>query len=291
MEIDASTPSGATAPVRMQCMEVWGGTEFAERQVELTGLDACVYSRPHGDARGGGDVYYLSSCASGRISRVLIADVAGHGEGAWQLGRSLRDLMRKNINYISQARLVRSINEQYNRLSKGSRFATALVGTYFAPRQSFVLSTAGHPLPLVYRAANRDWSELPLLAARDRAPAGLSDAPLGIFDQTNYGQFKLKLAPGDLVLCFSDGLAELPASAGGIVGTQGLLQTLRELDVSRPEGLIRNLLERVAGAVAAAHLRDDITIVLLRPNGKGVPLLNTLRAPFRIIRGLLSAQS
>ena len=63
----------------MQCMEVWGGSQVTSSGVELAGLDVWVYSKPFGEAQRGGDVYYVSSCASGRISRLLLADVSGHG--------------------------------------------------------------------------------------------------------------------------------------------------------------------------------------------------------------------
>ena len=56
-------------------MEVWGGSQLTARGVELGGLDAWVYSKPFGHAKRGGDVYYASSCATGRISRLLLADV------------------------------------------------------------------------------------------------------------------------------------------------------------------------------------------------------------------------
>ena len=61
----------------------------------MPGLSVWVYSRPHGSSLGGGDVYYLSLCASGRISRVLLADVSGHGELVSGLGVGLRDVMGK----------------------------------------------------------------------------------------------------------------------------------------------------------------------------------------------------
>ena len=63
----------------MQCMEVWGGSQLTSAGVEMGGLDVWVYSKPFGEAQRGGDVYYASSCATGRISRLLLADVSGHG--------------------------------------------------------------------------------------------------------------------------------------------------------------------------------------------------------------------
>ena len=53
----------------MQCMEVWGGSRLTAQGVEFGGLEAWVYSKPFGEAHSGGDVYYASSCATGRISR------------------------------------------------------------------------------------------------------------------------------------------------------------------------------------------------------------------------------
>src|SRR5580692_2641034 len=79
----------------MQCMEVWGGSQITTRSVEFGGLDAWVYSKPHGQAQRGGDVYYASSCGTGRITRLLLADVSGHGSGVAATAAALR--ARSNI--------------------------------------------------------------------------------------------------------------------------------------------------------------------------------------------------
>ena len=60
----------------LQCMEVWGGNHSADGAVTMSGLDAWIYSEPYRGDAGGGDVYYVSSCATGRITRMLVADVA-----------------------------------------------------------------------------------------------------------------------------------------------------------------------------------------------------------------------
>ena len=80
---------------RMQCMEVWGGNVRVERHFQTPGLDVWISCQPEGQADAGGDVYYLSSCASGRITRILLADVSGHGELVASTAAGLRDLMRK----------------------------------------------------------------------------------------------------------------------------------------------------------------------------------------------------
>ena len=60
-------------------MEIWGGNRAIETSFEAPGLDIYVHSQPFQNSEAGGDIYYLTSCASGRLSRFLLADVSGHG--------------------------------------------------------------------------------------------------------------------------------------------------------------------------------------------------------------------
>src|SRR5258708_374243 len=102
----------------MECMEVWGGSQLTAQGVVFGGLDAWVYSKPHGQAQRGGDVYYASSCVSGRISRLLLADVSGHGTPVAAIAADLRTLMRRFVNRWDQAEFVRLLNQQFSTLSK-----------------------------------------------------------------------------------------------------------------------------------------------------------------------------
>src|SRR5580692_2675422 len=95
----------ASPTQHMQCMEVWGGSQIASSGVELAGLDVWIYSKPFGQAQRGGDVYYVSSCASGRISRLLLADVSGHGKSVASTAADLRTLMRRFVNRLTTKNL------------------------------------------------------------------------------------------------------------------------------------------------------------------------------------------
>src|SRR5262250_496 len=153
----------------MQCMEVCGGSQLTTRGIVFGGLDAWVYSKPHAQAQRGGDVYYASSCAAGRISRLLLADVSGHGTSVAAIAADLRTLMRRFVNRWDQAEFVRLLNQQFSALSKTGTFATAIVSTFFAPSRRLTLCNAGHPRPILYRARSKEWSLL-----GDRDPSGLS---------------------------------------------------------------------------------------------------------------------
>lgn len=265
------------APEHMTCMEVWGGNQAADNGVVMSGLDAWVYCRPHEGAVGGGDVYYVSSCATGRITRLLLADVSGHGQVVSQTAGALRKLMHRYVNYIDQSAFVRSMNRQFAELSGAGTFATAIVSTFFAPTRELTLCIAGHPPPLLYRADRKLWS---LVGDGDaRTPGNL---PLGIEDVSDWEQFSTQLRVGDLVLCYTDSLTESRDARGELLGTSGLLRIISTIDFTDPQRVIPNLIDAITSVGSLGD--DDVTALLFRPNGLAPyrPMKDRVLAPFRV---------
>lgn len=265
----------------MQCMEVWGGNQPVNCGVVMAGLDAWVYSRPYGDAAAGGDVHYVSSCATGRITRLLLADVSGHGDPVARTAVNLRNLMRKFVNFIGQTRFVRRMNEQFTNLDDAGLFATAVVTTYFAPTSELAVCNAGHPPPLLYCASSQSWTALEAKSdastesARPPRPADISNTPLGILDRVRYEQFATRLAIDDLVLCYTDALNECRDADGQLIGTRGLLEVVRSIDVSNPTEFVPALLAALQAMNPSNLKEDDVTALLFRVNGNAPKL--TLR--------------
>src|SRR5262245_26580361 len=139
----ANAASSAGPQLTMQCMEVWGGNQAVDNGVIMPGLDAWVFRQPFEGDDAGGDIHYVSSCATGRVTRILVADVSGHGQQVAKVAGSLRTLMRRYVNYIDQSRLVRGLNTEFSGLAGVGSFATAVVATYFSPTEQLVISNAG----------------------------------------------------------------------------------------------------------------------------------------------------
>src|SRR6202021_4002159 len=95
------------------------------------GTDVWVFSNPDGEAQRRGHVSYVSSCATGRISRVLLADVSGHGTAVASTAADLRTLMRRFVNRLDHKEFVRLLNDQFTEMSGHGTFATAVVTTFF----------------------------------------------------------------------------------------------------------------------------------------------------------------
>jgi sigma-B regulation protein RsbU (phosphoserine phosphatase) len=260
---------GAQPAQHMQCMEVWGGSQLTARGVELGGLDTWVYSKPYGQSEYGGDVYYASSCATGRISRLLLADVSGHGHSVAATAAELRTLMRRFVNRLDQNEFVRLLNQQFAALSQNGSFATAIVTTFFAPTRRLTVCNAGHPRPLLYRSEQRQWDllghvEPPAPSVRS-AP---SNIPLGIFDGSKYEQFDVQLEVGDCLVSYTDALIESRDADGEMLGEAGLLGLTRLLPDVAPEKLIDTLLSEIARRYRDNLSEDDVTVMVMRANGR-----------------------
>ncbi len=243
------------------CSEVWGGNRVAQMALNLPGITGWIAARPHAGSVAGGDLHYISSCGTGRITRVLLADVAGHGDAVAPLAERLRRLMQRYMNHIDPRKLAEALNQDLSRIGESGQFVTAVVMTYFAPSGRLTVCNAGHPKPAIYRAAARRWS---LLDQPDtRGEVQVSNLPLGVLEESGYVGRELVLDPGDRVLLYSDCLIESRRPDGVQLQHEGLLDVLNGLEAGDRE---ESMLEALLAAIdARGHaLDDDMTAVVLR---------------------------
>ena len=257
----------------LRCMEIWGGSGVMETEVSTPGLDAWVYSRPHEGSASGGDVHYVSLCGGGIVTKIILADVSGHGAAVSDAALRLRELMRRNINRKDQTRLVRELNRQFAALEEAGHFATAVVATYLATTDRLAFCNAGHPHPLWYRAAEGRWD---LLTGSGAEPgSGLANLPLGIDESSGYEQFAITLGADDLLLLYTDALTEASDASGTPLGEGGLLALARGLDPSPPSRFGPALLRAVGHYRGDLPADDDVTLMTLHHNA-GPPAPPTL---------------
>ena len=264
----------------MQCMEVWGGNQLVDSGVIMPGLDAWVYSQPCKDQPAGGDVHFVSTCCGGKVVRMAVADISGHGAGVAETGAKLRLLMRRHINHPSQIEVVRSLNREFTAASTGGVFASAVVMTFDSSKNRLVVSNAGHPLPLWYQAKRRRWT---LLQAE--ADADAKGIPWGIEEESAHEAFQLPLTVGDVILCYTDSLIEAKGGNGELLGIDGLLRIVRQMGTVNASKLIPTLLTAISDYDPAYATRDDVTCLAFRPNGlrPTIPVRDLLMAPIRMM--------
>src|SRR5580658_7046643 len=170
---------------RLACLEIRGGNRSAVYRADLPGLSAWVSCQPLQPATRGGDLYYLSVCSQGAISRVTIADVAGHGESVSATAEHLRNALRDHADDWDQSALIRRLNDGFLKGRAGGKYATAFLLSHYSETGETLFTNAGHLPPLWRRAKLNQWTLL-----QDTTPYSkeIADLPLGIIPGTAYRQ-------------------------------------------------------------------------------------------------------
>jgi len=261
--------------VELICSEVWGGNRSVNTSVKLPGMTGWAYSSPCDGSRGG-DVHYLSTCGAGLISRIVLADVVGHGQQVAQMSGWIHGLLRRYINDPNPERMLSSLNQQI--CDAGFRaLTTAAFLTYYAPTGVVRFGYAGHPPALLRRGPEGDWMRLEVgqrlqPRRRDPDPEVFFNMPLGVDPDTCFEVGQARLEAGDRLVVFSDGVLETPSPEGGAFaegGLQELLDRHQGLPAQEAGPALLDGLHRFAGRDELAH--DDISLILLdageRPSG------------------------
>ena len=160
----------AAEPPRFVCAEVWGGNRPIDVPLRLPGIQGRVYSRPCAGGRGG-DIHYVSICSSGLLSRLCIADVAGHGEAVARVSDEIHALLRRYMNNHDERRVLADLNR---RLAEGALAAdeaeavcglagmtTAAALSYLPMTRRLTISYAGHPPGWFFEGRVGQWVRVP----------------------------------------------------------------------------------------------------------------------------------
>ena len=116
------------------------------------------------------------------------------------------------------------------------------------------LVSAGHPPALVRRAAG------------DVEPVAASGTILGAVEEPRLEESSVDLAPGDLLLLYTDGLIEARGPEG-MLGEQAVAERLSA--TAGPEDAVRSLESLAVEAQAGDPLHNDIALLALRVRAAG----------------------
>ena len=251
-------------PYQLGCREVWGGNRAIEAVVELPGLSGWLHLLPfQGDH--GGDVYYLSACDHGLVSRIALADVSGHGDAVSSVAEMLYWLMQKYINNLDQSDFVRELSDCFGKGSSAETYASAVLLSYYRKTGHLLLTNAGHLSPLWYRAAEQRWEWLERESPyKETALEGLL---LGLSAGTQYSQTPFRLTEGDLLVLYTDGITEALNGSGQELGRQRLWEIAHSVPLHTPAAAGEVLLACVRAHARGVPRQDDETLLVLQRAG------------------------
>ncbi len=185
----------------LHCSEIWGGNHNVDCDVCTKGITASIYSSAS-DGSQGGDIYYFTVCSNQFLTRIILADLRGHGEQVSQLSNWIYEAMRAGMETLDGAGILKSLNQTLH--ERGFQaITTAVVAAFYTVTAKLYLSYAGHPPALLRKRDGQCWRPLPIASAHDKA-----NLPLGVFEQTDYDQESMSLQPGDRIAIYTDGITE-----------------------------------------------------------------------------------
>jgi sigma-B regulation protein RsbU (phosphoserine phosphatase) len=218
---------------------------------------ASLYRPAH---HAGGDYYDAGPLSDGNIG-VLIADVSGHGTAAAVLMAILRTIVHDDVDRVrisSPAALLDHADDHFGAIGLPNRgaFITAFSGTLDSKSGRLTYSCAGHPPPRLLRAAD---GAVTLIAGASSFPLGMLDNPPRHAEET------VELAPGDLLLFYSDGITEARSPSGEFFGDARLDRVLSELPrPASPDAVVQGITRAVNTFAGSVEPTDDQTLLAVR---------------------------
>jgi serine phosphatase RsbU (regulator of sigma subunit) len=200
----------------------------------------------------GGDYYDFLSLGSGRIGFVL-ADVAGKGISAALLMANLQADVRSQCAVASQdlPQFLKSVNQSFYESTDEGSYATLFFGDYQDSNRRLRFANCGHNPPFLVRSNG----------TVDRLTA--TATVLGLFEKWESSICDVQIAPGDVLVIYTDGISEANNSSGEEFGESRLLDTIRA-NRALPVPLILDAVLTAALEFSQSEQGDDLTLVVAR---------------------------
>lgn len=204
----------------------------------------------------GGDLYDFFLLSPDRLGFV-VADAAGKGLPAATFITLVRTLLKAAASREADpGEVLRLANAMVSLDNPTLMFATAFYGVLDLGSGAVAYGNAGHNPPYVLRGDG----------TVELVP-GTGGMALGILEDAGFATRRLTLAPGEVLVCFSDGVTEAIDPSGALFGEQRLTALLAEQDERHPTAVLVNVIAGVDQFMSIADMADDVTVLTLRYNG------------------------
>ena len=185
----------------------------------------------------------------------MIADVAGKGMGAALFMALSRTLIRTYaVEHETQPELVLAAANHRILADTGTGlFVTVFYGVLDPSSGELTYSNAGHNPP--YLVSARDGNVIQEL---DR-----TGVPLGILDRGTWQQGTTHIAPGDVLLLYTDGITEAQNAQEAFFDEDRLREVVRANLGRSARDIQDSVIAQVGAFVGDASQSDDITLMVV----------------------------
>jgi phosphoserine phosphatase RsbU/P len=214
------------------------------------GLEAYGFTRPANTV--GGDFYDVLQMPDGRLV-IALGDVSGKGSPAALLMALTLAILRTLVDEgLGPAALAQRLNVQVARHAPGSRFVTMFLAVFDPITGALHYVNAGQNPPILRRVNG----------ALERLTSG--GVALGMFDLSAYTAGDTWLAPGDVLVLYSDGITEAENKQGVFFDESGLEDVINRHWWEDAATLGKAIVTSVEGHATDTRLADDLTVLAIR---------------------------
>lgn len=194
-----------------------------------------------------GDLFDVVDIGDGRVA-ILLGDVAGKGVPAAILMATAQTHLHASLaRGQSPSQAVRAVNEHICTHMASNKFISLWVGVFDPAAGTLTYVDAGHGYWLLTREG-----QPPL---RTDTATGI---PLGIEPTFEFEHATLKIAPGQRLIVFSDGVVEQPSPEGPMFGVEGAIHAIAGCGSECDD--VERIFEAVLKHAKGPNLGDDTTV-------------------------------
>ncbi|HVA72284.1 MAG TPA: GAF domain-containing SpoIIE family protein phosphatase [Candidatus Limnocylindrales bacterium] len=198
-----------------------------------------------------GDLYDFLPYGADELG-IALGDVSGKGSAAALYGAAAVGILRSLApQRLAPAKILRKLNQIICERRIEGRFMTMCFLSWHPAERSLRIASAGQEQPLIFQ--NGRCEKIPL--------AGF---PVGMFGDSTYDELGLVLAPGDIVVLYSDGVTDTHNSGAQFYGWQRLSEAVCSFASFSAAEIADRLLAGVDEFSGGRHPFDDRTLVVLK---------------------------
>ncbi len=189
---------------------------------------------------------------------IVVGDVTGHGVPSAMITAAAKaacDVARSQSNdNVTVSQLLEIMNYAIFESAKRKFVMTCFASIIDTNKRTITYANAGHNFPYLYRIGEDGKGEFGSLMIRGNR--------LGDLRESKYEEKTTDLAPGDILVWYTDGIVECENAAGEEYGEKRFRASVRRAAALEP-GEIRDAVVADAGAFFGETPRkDDITMVI-----------------------------
>ena len=200
----------------------------------------------------GGDFFDVLRLENGRIG-IAVADVSGKGVPAALFMMSCRTLLKgAAIGALAPGEVLHEVNNLLNEDNEAQMFVTLFYAVVDPVSWEIVYANGGHNLPLIVHADGSS-EELP----------GTGGIALGVMSDIDYEEGTFRLAPGETIVFYTDGVTEAENDKSELFETERLRHVFDGVAPGNAEQANNAVFEAVRAFAGDTPQSDDITCMTL----------------------------